>query len=96
MDDRKLMIVRAIAKKKGFKEEIFLSRAKDKRFAVLVDGKIINFGLYPYKGKGTYIDHKDDKLKEAWQARHRKIMKDGKPAYLNRNSADFWAWNLLW
>ena len=97
MDDRKLAIVKQIARKKGFKEEIYLSKAKNKRFAVIVDGKIVNFGLYEFKGKGTYIDHKDEKLRDAWRARHSKILlKDGTPAYKNKNSPDYWAWNLLW
>jgi hypothetical protein len=73
------------------------SKAKDKRFSIISpSGKKINFGLFPFKGKGSFLDHKDIKIKEAWQARHRKIMKDGKPAYLNKESADYYSWNILW
>jgi hypothetical protein len=74
-----------------------ISKAKDKRFSIITPtGKKINFGLFPFKGKGTFLDHKDIKIKEAWQARHKKIMKDGKPAYLNKESPDYYSWNILW
>lgn len=96
MDDRKIKEARAKAKKEGIKEEIYLSKAKNKRFAVMVDGKLVNFGLYPFSGKGTYLDHKDDKIRDAWRARHSKILKDGKPAYLNKMSPSYWAYNILW
>jgi hypothetical protein len=59
-------------------------------------GKKINFGLYPFKGEGTYIDHNDDKIRKAWQARHKMIMKDGKPAYLDKESAEYYSYNILW
>lgn len=96
MDDRKLKEARAVARKKGIKEEINISNAKNKRFSVIVDGKTINFGLYPFSGKGTYLDHKDEKIREAWKARHSKILKDGKPAYLNKNSPEYYSYNILW
>jgi hypothetical protein len=95
--DRKLGVVRQIAKRKGIVGEITISKAKNKRFAIkLPNGPTINFGLYPFKGEGTFIDHGDIKLRTAWRARHSKIMKDGKPAYLNSLSPDFYSWNLLW
>jgi hypothetical protein len=96
MDDRKLNIVRGIAKKKGIKEEINISNAKNKRFSVRYNGKLINFGVWPYSGNGTFIDHNNNDIREAWRARHRKIMKNGKPAYLQKDSAEWWSWNLLW
>lgn len=97
MDDRKLSIVKQIAKDKGIDGEITESKAKGKRFAIKVDGKTINFGVWPYSGKGTFIDHKDEKLREAWQARHSKILlKDGTPAYKSKTSPDYYAYNLLW
>jgi hypothetical protein len=96
MDDRKIKEARAKAKKEGIKGEIYLSKAKNKRFAIMVDDKIINFGVWPYAGKGTYLDHKDDKIREAWRSRHSKILKDGKPAYLNKNSPEYYSWRILW
>lgn len=97
--DRKLNIVRDIAKKKKIMnwETLNIATAKDKRFSIMSpSGKKINFGLYPYKGSGAFIDHKDEKIRDAWRARHSKILKDGKPAYLDKESADYYSWNLLW
>lgn len=97
MDDRKLKEARAVAKKKGIKEQINISNAKNKRFSVIVDGKTINFGLYEFSGRGTFLDHKDEKLRDAWRARHSKILlKDGTPAYLNKNSPEYYSYNILW
>ena len=74
-----------------------ISKAKDKRFSIKSPtGKLINFGLWPFKGQGTFLDHKDDKIKENWRARHSKIMKDGKPYYLNKESPEYYSWNILW
>lgn len=79
-------------------DTIKASNVKNKR-ASIVDpsGKIINFGLWPYKGKGTYIDHKDDKIRNAWRARHEKIKtKEGRYAYKDPYHASFYSWWLLW
>ena len=96
--DRKLKQVRLIAKQKGLNwESLKISTAKEKRFSIKSPtGKLINFGQWPFNGKGTFIDHGDEKIRQAWQARHSKIMKDGKPAYLNQESPEFYSWNLLW
>jgi len=97
--DRKLNEARKIALKKGIiksPEELQISKAKNKRFAIKYDNKTINFGLFPYQGKGSFLDHNDSTLKSAWQARHRKIMKDGKPAYLDKTSPEYYSWRILW
>ncbi len=94
---RKLSVVRRIAKELGIKGTIENSDRTNKRFMItLDDNSVIHFGLWSYKGRGAYIDHKDDKIKSAWQARHSKIMKDGEPAYLNTYSPEYYSWNLLW
>ena len=94
--DRNLSVVRDKAKKLNIDaSSIKISNNKNKRFQILVNGKTINFGLYPFKN-GTYIDHHDDKLRAAYRARHSKILKDGKPAYLNPESPSYYSWNLLW
>lgn len=70
------------------------SRAKNKRFYVIYDGKKINFGL---KGGQTYITHHDDQKRRAWRARHSKILlKDGRPAYTVKAQPEYWSWHLLW
>jgi hypothetical protein len=95
--DRKLAVVQKIAKDKGIAGEITESKAKGKRFAVLINGKTINFGSWEYTGKGTFIDHGDKKLREAWRARHEKILlKSGEPAYKDKNSPAYYAHRLLW
>jgi hypothetical protein len=95
--DRKLAVVQKIAKDKGIDGEISESKAKNKRFAIKVDGKTVNFGSWPFKRDGAFIDHKDEKLRAAWKARHEKIMlKNGTPAYKSKTSPDYFAYNLLW
>jgi hypothetical protein len=70
------------------------SKAKGKRFYVVYKGKRINFGSATGK---TFIDHRDPKIKKAWQARHSKIkLKDGRLAYTVKESPEFWSWHLLW
>jgi hypothetical protein len=99
MSNRLLDEAKKIARDRGIKNwsTLELAKAKDKRFSIISpDGKKINFGLYPFKGKGTFIDHNDNKIKEAWKARHKKIMINGKPAYLNKESPEYYNFNILW
>jgi hypothetical protein len=96
MSDRGLRIVKQIAKQKGINGEINISNAKGKRFSIRVDGKLINFGSYPYSKYGAYIDHHDEDIRNAWRARHKGILKGGNPAYLDKSSPEFYSWNLLW
>jgi hypothetical protein len=97
MSDRGLRLVKQIAKEKGIKGDINISNAKGKRFNIRVDGKLINFGSYPYSKYGAYIDHRDEDIRNAWRARHEKILlKDGKPAYKDKHSAEFYSYHLLW
>jgi hypothetical protein len=75
-----------------------LSNRKDKRFYVVYDNKIINFGS---KNAMTYIDYSPsperELLRKNWRARHSKIKnKEGQYVYRLKTSADYWAWNLLW
>jgi hypothetical protein len=97
--ERKINTARKIALKKGLisnPEELQISKAKNKRFSVKIDNKTINFGVWPFSGEGTFIDHRNEKIRKAWRARHSKILKEGKPAYLNKLSPDYWAWHILW
>ena len=97
MSDRKLATVRRIASKKGITGKIEVSTRENKRFKITrPDGKIIHFGVWPYSRHGTFIDHNDPDIRKAWRARHSKIMKNGKPAYKNKDSPEFYSWNLLW
>ena len=71
-----------------------ISKAKNKRFYVVYNNKIINFGS---KDGSTFIDHKDEKKRKAWRARHIKIKnKQGQSVYKLKTSASYWSWHLLW
>jgi len=99
--DRKLSVARSIALKKGIiksPEQLQISQAKNKRFVIINNnGKRVNFGLWPFSGSGAFIDHMDIKIRDAWRARHSKILlKDGKPAYMSKDSPDYFAWRILW
>jgi hypothetical protein len=70
------------------------SGEKDKRFYVIYDDKLINFGS---KDGDTFIDHNDEDIMKAWKARHSKIKnKKGEYVYKLKSSPDYWSWNLLW
>jgi len=97
--DRLLNKAKAVAKKEQIKnwQSLSLSNAKDKRFSIQTPSDDrVNFGLWEFKGKGTFLDNNDKKLREAWRARHSKILKDGKPAYKNKESPAYYSWNILW
>ena len=71
-----------------------ISKAKNKRYFVVYNNKIINFGS---KDGFTFIDHKDEKKRKAWRARHIKIKnKQGEHVYKLKSSPSYWSWNLLW
>ncbi len=89
-----LFNVRRQAKKLGIDGKINESTRADKRYMIeLPSGKVIHFGA---KNGLTFRDHHDKKKRAAWRARHSKIMKNGKPAYLDRTSPSFYSWHLLW
>lgn len=70
------------------------SKIKNKRYYVVYNEKIINFGS---KNGSTYIDHKDKVKKDNWFKRHSKIKnKKGEYVINNKESASFWSANLLW
>lgn len=77
-------------------EEIQISHLRQKRFTVyLPSGKKIHFGIWP-PAFGTFLDHNDSKKRAAYRARHGKILRDGKKAYLDPESPAYWSWNVLW
>jgi hypothetical protein len=71
------------------------SNRKNKRFYVLLpNNKYIHFGS---NTNNTYYDHQDIKKRDAWRARHSKIINSkGVPYYLIKSSPEYWAYNLLW
>jgi hypothetical protein len=71
-----------------------VSKVKGKRYYVIYDDKIINFGS---DVGSTFIDHHDNSKKRAWRARHSKIKdKYGHFVYKLPSSPAFWSWHLLW
>lgn len=71
-----------------------ISDKKDKRFFVIYDNHMINFG---YKYGKTYIDHHNKKKREAWYARHSKIYdSSGRQVINNPYSASYWSARILW
>lgn len=71
-----------------------ISDRKDKKFYVLYNGRIINFGS---KHGKTFIDHGDENKKNAWIARHSKITnKNGELVINLKTSSSYWSHKLLW
>lgn len=94
-----LLEAKKIAKRKKIQnwETLKVSTVKDKRFSIVgPDGNLINFGLYPYKGEGTFLDHNDVDIRDAWRKRHGKIMRGDKLAYKDKSSPEYYSWNILW
>jgi hypothetical protein len=97
--NRKLLEAKKVAKKKKIEnwETLKTSDIKDKRFSIISpSGKLIHFGLYPFKGEGTYLDHRDDTIRDAWRARHSKIKVGTQLAYKDKESPEYYSWNILW
>jgi hypothetical protein len=71
-----------------------VSTKGNSKYFVIYKGKTIHFGSRIYQ---DYTFHKDEARRERYRNRHRGILKkDGTPAYLDKNQASYWAWNLLW
>ena len=86
------------------------STRSDKKYMVKTpSGKWIHFGavvngkpMEQFKdstGLGIYskYDHGDKKRRDAYRARHKAIkLKDGTPAYKNKEQAAYYSWKYLW
>ena len=70
------------------------SKRQGKKYIVEYNGKSIHFGSDVGE---TFLDHKDEQKRNAWRARHHKIMnKNGEYVYKLKTSPSFWADALLW
>lgn len=86
----------------------FVSRCKGKKYSVYVKSKsggrkLIHFGAQGYQhyhdrlGHYQALDHGDKDRRRRYRARHQKIMlRDGTPAYKNKNQAAYWSMKYLW
>lgn len=82
------------------------STRKDKKYMVKApSGRWVHFGNKNYQHffdkvplkLYSHLDHKDTKRKAAYRARHKAIkLKDGTPAYKNKEQASYWSWHYLW
>ena len=71
-----------------------ISRKKDKKYLVVYRNKTVHFGS---KFMSDFTFHKDEARRRRYRARHSKILlKDGRPAYKDKNQAAYWAWHILW
>ncbi len=81
------------------------STRKDKKYMVLTPSKRwIHFGAKGYKhykdkalGLYSSLDHLDKARRDRYRARHEKILlKDGTPAYKNKEQPAYYSYNYLW
>lgn len=80
-----------------------LSKKPNKKYDVFYNGKIISFGDKNYEhfhdklGYYSKLDHNDPERRRLYRARASKITdKKGNLTYLNKNSANYWAYHYLW
>lgn len=90
--------------------EFMKSTRKDKKYMVRTpNGKLVHFGaivngkpMEHYKdstGLGLYskYDHGDPKRRANYRNRHKAIkLKDGTPAYKNKESSSYYSFTYLW
>ena len=91
---------------KPFFDEQITPKTKKYTVYVAADNKkgyiTVHFGARKYAhyydkiGHWSKLNHLDHARRERYRARHEKIKKDGLPAYKNKKSAEYWAWNYLW
>jgi hypothetical protein len=90
---KKFQTVKQLAFKYGA-DDIRLSKKKDKKYDVLYNGKWITFGQ---KGYQDYLDHDDPERRDRYRKRACKIKNgQGQYTYKNKNTANFWAYHVLW
>jgi hypothetical protein len=87
-------------------KDIRQSDKKDKKIAIDIitpssDSRARRNGVstvhFGAKGSQTFIEGASEKKRDAYRARHSKIMmSNGKPAYLQPYTSAFMSWNLLW
>ena len=74
--------------------EPYSSQPANKKLYVIYNGKQIHFGA---KGYSDYLEHNDQERRQRYRLRARgSVLKTGKPAYLNRNQAAYYAYRILW
>lgn len=65
-----------------------------KKLYVIYNEKEIHFGS---RGMSDFLIHRDNERRERYRKRARGIkLKNGKPAYLDKNQPAYYAYNILW
>ena len=92
---RNLNEARAAIHSKHPEARVEVSKRAGKRFRVKLPGeRPVDFGLWPYSGQGTFLDHGNEELRRNWTARHRaQGLRDG--TWNNTKSARYWS-RFLW
>lgn len=81
------------AKKLGLPEPKS-SYKPNKKLYVVYNGKEIHFGA---RGYSDFLDHQDEERRQRYRARARGAMlKNGTPAYKDKNQPAYYAYNILW
>lgn len=93
--DRRLAEARAKARLHGMDAaSLRVSARQGKRFSIRTpSGATVHFGSWPAQ---TYLDHGDERERQAWQARHSTIMRRGRPAFQDPESPEHYSWHVLW
>lgn len=96
--DRNIAAARVAARRAGLDwASLAISTRAGKRFMIKGPNGWVHFGSWPFSGLGTFVDHGNVKVRDAWQRRHAAIKtKAGRPAHLNPDSPSYYAWNVLW
>lgn len=88
-----LAAAKKLAKKLGISEPYSSQRA-GKKLYVIYKGKEIHFGA---RGYSDFLDHRDEERRKRYRMRARgALLKNGKPAYKDRNQPAFYSYYILW
>lgn len=93
---RKLNEAQQIALRQGLisaPSQLGISHRKSKRFVVQTKNGPVHFGIWPFSGEGTFLDHKSPEKRKNWYARHRA---QNPKAIKDPSSPLFWAARILW
>lgn len=88
-----LTAAKRIARERGLSEP-FSSQRLGKKLYVVYKGREIHFGA---RGYSDFLEHKDAERRKRYRLRARGAMlKNGKPAYKDRNQPAFYSYYILW
>ena len=90
--------------------EIKKSTRRTKKYMIKYNDKLIHFGAIKKDGTGyeqykdttglglySHLDHNDAKRRLNYRKRHSKILlKNGEPAYKDKNQPAYYSWRFLW